>query len=629
MKKTVLFIVCLLFLNIVSMDTLAWLYPEHRKIALLAIQKLTPEQRVIFNKLWAEARIGYEQRLTESVIDTSQSIGPLQLDFASWAAIAGDHSCSPKEMIYSVLHTQWILKVADVAARLDINLRNAKSGSRYTNAIRDSDIKLQRADLDYATRAGSNNVHFLLARQEVDEAFEKYVAACLAKRAPLNALGAYSWFHQSAILKAQRYAENNLSDEQRSKVVLASLADEAFALHFLEDAFAAGHIAGTWGNASLRKGTHDYYNEKGLEVQTWDGNKLVLNGDAYLRAQDAEVAASAVQLSLAQLIAAFTGQLKIVLKEGLGEELIGPDTLDVCKNNFLPEQELNVELVTKVLSTIPIAGLSSGQGELPRFRSELGLFAGASTSLNGSSVLTGFGETQSQSGGIGGLEANLMVGYGLDGVLNQAGDGLIFLQLGWRKDSPSTSQFVNNDQSFPANSVTSMIPGRAAYNVRLRLPFWLVPGDLLLAGPILALLSPKTLQRMAVAAANGGAIPWQSGIGTGMGRFQFVLGRELGVSLYGLTAFGSTADALFVPDAADNLYILSYRSTKYDFPFLEYRPLRSFSQDQSSTLKVQFSFGVDVPYQVRTLAPVGLPPIELRPVWHVTTRIIFNWRHYF
>jgi hypothetical protein len=251
---------------------------------------------------------------------------------------------------------------------------------------------------------------------------------------------------------------------------------------------------------------------------------------------------------------------------------------------------------------------------------------GASTSLNISSVLSGFVKSQDQGGGIGGLEANVMVGYGLDGVLNQSGDGLIFLQLGWRQDAPSTHQFLNLDQNYPATSITSVIPGRSAYNVRLRLPFWLLPGDLLVAGPILAITSPKTLQRMVVAAANGGGIPWQSGIRTPIGRFQFVLGREVGVSLYGLN---STADALFVPDAAGNLTILTYRSTKLDFPVLEYRPLRSFSQDQSSILKLQFSFGVDLPYKVNVIAPLGQPPMELRPVWHITTRIIFNWRHYF
>lgn len=626
MKKTTVPLLFLFFLISVSNNAMAWVYPEHRKIALRAIQKLDAEHRALFELLWADARRGYESRLTLSVIDTTQLLAPTQLDFASWPAIAGDHSCSPKDMLHSVLQSKWILKVADVAARLEVNLNKSKNDSWYTNAIRDSDIRLQRADIDYATRAGLNNVHFLSARHEVDLALEKYMADCLMKGAPLNAVAAYTWFHQSALAKAQRYSDGNLSTAQKSEVVLASLADEAFALHFLEDAFAAGHIVGTWGTTALRKGTHDRYNENGVEIETWEGKRMVVKGDAYLRAQDAEVAAAAVKLSLEQLLAVASGQLRLESDEFLSDSSLAPDTLDVCKNNFLPLRKFAVGLAKEVISKTPIPGLATGEGELPRFRAELGLFAGVSSSLNGSTVFNGFGKTQTEGGGVGGLEANLMIGYGLDGVLNKAGDGLVFLQLGWRQDSPSSNQFVNVDQNFPANSVTSTIPGRSGYNIRLRLPFWLLPGDLLVAGPILAVMSPKTLQRMAVNAVNGGIIPWQSGIGTGIGRFQFVLGRELGVSFYGL---GDTADALLVADDADNLNILSYKSTKFDFPFLEYRPLRSFSEGQASTLKVQFSFGVDVPYQFKVIAPADAPPIELRSIWHLTTRILFHWRHYF
>lgn len=619
-------ILCLLGLMLLLViDGFAWVYPEHRRIALLAIQKMSSEQRKLFDKLWAQARTGYENRLTLQPIDTVQSIPTTQLDFASWTAIAGDHSCSPQGMLNSILYTQWILKVADVAARLEADLKKSKGDSWYTNAIRDSDIKLQRADLDYATRAGSNNVHFLLARHQIDLDLTKYLEDCLAQGAPLNAIAAYTWFHQSALLKAQQYAANDSADQQNASLILASLADEAFALHFLQDVFAAGHIVGTWGNASLRKGTHDYYNEKGVEVQTWDGKKMVVKGDAYMRTQDREVASAAVLQSIEQIIAVANGFLRLEPGTDFAGAQLRPDTLDVCKNNFLPLRNFDRSVARNVLSKTPIPGLASGEGELPRSRAELGLFVGVSTSLNGSNVFSGFGKSQTQSGGVGGLEANLMLGYGLDGVLNRSGDGLIFLQLGWRQDSPSSSQFVNQDRNFPANSVTSMIPGRSAYNVRLRLPFWLVPGDMLAAGPILALVSPKTLQRMAVTAVNGGAIPWQSGISSPIGRFQFVLGREIGVSLYGL---GATADAIFVPDSAGNLYVLSYRSAKLDFPVLEYRPLRSFSQDQSAILKVQLSFGPDVPYKVNVLAPATQSPIQLRTVWHATVRIIFNWRHY-
>ena len=65
--------------------------------------------------------------------------------------------------------------------------------------MRDSVIKFQRVDPAYATRAGSNNVHFLLARPNADTEVSEYLRACLKEGAELNALGAYTWFHISAL----------------------------------------------------------------------------------------------------------------------------------------------------------------------------------------------------------------------------------------------------------------------------------------------------------------------------------------------------------------------------------------------------------------------------------------------
>ena len=97
----VIFTVIILFLSISQLN--AWIYPEHRDIALLAIQKLSPEYRAVLDKLWSDARTGYELRLTEAVIDATQSVEPTQLDFASWPAISGDHSCSSDNLLYNVL----------------------------------------------------------------------------------------------------------------------------------------------------------------------------------------------------------------------------------------------------------------------------------------------------------------------------------------------------------------------------------------------------------------------------------------------------------------------------------------------------------------------------------------------
>jgi hypothetical protein len=628
MRKYARALLLCLFLVANSGSLFAWVYPEHRDIALMAVQRLSPQFRATLEKIWADARRGYDTRLTSLVIDTGQARKPQQLDWASWTAIAGDHSCSPENMMYNVLQTDWIMRVADIAAKLKIDIANAKNNSQHVNAIRNSDIALQRFDPDYATRAGANNVHFLLARATIATKVEEYLGNCFKPGGPLNALGAYGWFHTSAMIKAARYATSKGTPEERSALILSALADEAFGLHFLEDVFAAGHVAGTWGSASVRKGTHDYYNEKGLELTTWNGEHMIETGDAYIRAQDAAVAAKTVQMSLEQLLSVVEGNLVAnVPQDDYAFTSTGSDTFNVCKNVIMRERTFDTTLLETILVNTPVPGLAIGKGELPRFRSELGMFVGVAPAITLFSQTGGFGVNQNHVGGVPSLEVNASFGFGLDGVLNTAGDGLVFAQVGWRQDGASTNHFTNTDPGFPANTLTAAVPGRNAFNLRLRMPFWLIPGDLLIAGPILMLTSPKTLSQMAVRAGNGGLIPWQAGIATPIGRFQFVLGREVGVSFYSV---GKTQDVVLIPSSSNKAIAVGLNSTSFEFPVLEYRASRrSFSQTQSSAVMLQLLGGFDLPGKATVLAPTTEPLPELKTIWRAGIRVLFDFRKYF
>ena len=228
----------------------AWVYPEHRLITALAIQQLSPDKRKILENVWTQIRTGHEDRLSASLINPQYGLDTEVLDLASWPAIAGDHSCSPQQMMDIILMSDWILKVDRIAERLRIDLAQADRQDRTLNAIRNSDIRLQRADLDYATRAGANNVHFLLERNAVTETVEEYFKRCLQEGAPLNALVAYAYFHTRALEKVEQSKGPNLTQEQKSAFLLAALANEAFALHFIEDAYAArscGRYLGFYG----------------------------------------------------------------------------------------------------------------------------------------------------------------------------------------------------------------------------------------------------------------------------------------------------------------------------------------------------------------------------------------------
>ena len=93
---------------------------------------------------------------------------------------------------------------------------------------------------------------------------------------------------------------------------------------------------------------------------------------------------------------------------------------------------------------------------------------------------------------------------------------------------------LSGDQALEATSADivryrpgeAFILGRSAFVVRWRMPFWLIPGDLLAITPVLAFTNPRKLKKMGMQSANGGLIPWQTGIATRVGRFEFVLGRE-------------------------------------------------------------------------------------------------------
>jgi len=611
-------------------DARAWTYPEHRDIVMKALGDLDPERRKVFDALWAAARSKHTARFCARADETTQGKDPKCVDYAAWAAVAGDHSCSSEDML-KTLTSDWMLGVADVAAQLKKDLARSRMRTAKVNALRNSDIRLQRADPDYATRAQSNLAHFLLPRPSVGTTEAGYAAVALTEGATINALATYNFYHVEALEKAHVLSTAPLSPEERAELSLALLADEAFALHFLEDVFAAGHVAGTWGDTSVRKGTHDYYNESGLEVTTWSGERTVLSGDAWMRPEDADRVADLVRKSFEQLVDAARGTVAAELVQAPKPPSRAAATLDVCRTETVPRRLNNAgPLVLDIIRDTPIPMLTSGRGAMPRFRTEMGPFIGFQAGGRAAAVKGGFGPAQEGVGFYGGLEIGARVGVGLEGVLNESGDGLAFVDLGFRQDGSSTNNFGQGANFPEAGDVTAALPARFAYQTRIRLPFWLLPMDLLIATPILIAVSPSTLQSMGVTAANGGVIPWQAGIATSVGRFQFILGREIGVGFFGYT---SGADTRFVlptsPGSATPFTLAELSSIQLDFPVLEYRPFRAFSIDQSSSLVFQLYGAVEIPTRITIISPLDRQQsTSVEEIWSMGFRMAFDWRHY-
>ena len=584
----------------------AWVFPEHHDISALAIEGLDPEHRAQLEKLWLLARTSHEARLCEDVA----SVTPHKdcLDYAAWPAIAGDHSCSARDMLNIVLNAPWILSVSHVSDRLRAQLAAAKRYYQRVNAVRDSNLALQRADREYVSRAISNNAHFLLARPSVSIEPEAYARLALGTTAELNALGTYDWFHLRALELASRIAHSEVSAESRADAVRNALADEAFALHFLEDSFAAGHVAGNWGNSAVRKGTHDYYNEHGVALDSWNGQKFVALGDSFMRQEDEDRTAAAVRDSLAQLLDAFAGKVELTGHRETAAT-IAPEGFDVCHEAHFPivaGPDADIAVMAPIIAETPVPALGAGIGELPRFRAELGPFVGLTTAVRFGALSGGFTTTQNDVSSIGGLEANVRVGVGLEGVLNESSDGLVFGEFGIREQTSSVAT----------------VPGGGAINIRFRAPFWLIPGDIIVLAPVLGFTSKPTLESV-----NGGLIPWQAGIATRVGRFQFVLGREVGISFY----HNGSDNPLVIPSPnlpPSSATRITLSSTQFEFPILEWRLFRRFSLNQTSGLMIQPYVGFDKPTGWSVVSPPGAPSPQLHTITTGGVRVVFDWRHY-
>jgi len=115
-------LVAVLMVAVLPHAARAWVYPEHRQLALSGVQRLDNDRRAVFDGLWQAARAGDEQRLCAAGADYEQGTTPSCIDWAALSAIAGDHSCSSQEMFETARGAPWILQVADVAAQLKEDL---------------------------------------------------------------------------------------------------------------------------------------------------------------------------------------------------------------------------------------------------------------------------------------------------------------------------------------------------------------------------------------------------------------------------------------------------------------------------------------------------------------------------
>jgi len=601
-----------------------------------ALKGLPPDQQQFFATLWTEARSGKEMRYCQEMVSGDGRSAPVCLDLAAWPAIAGDHSCSPDKLVAETLPSDWILKVGDVAAKTKVGLEQAKTRDATLNVWALSNLGLQYVDPEYLSRAQANNGHFLLPRST--NKLDEYMASALAEGAEPNALGLYVYYHLGALGLAQQWAA---ATEPSTRATLARqvLATEAFAIHFLEDTFSAGHVAGIWGSAAERKGTHDYYCEFGLDSPSWSGSPMVMLGDAHMRPQDLKRTADAVALSLGQVFEATrAGSPTARAASAIGaEDVRGAAAYDSCtatRQATATVTDKTLPLVEPVAAKTPIPSRGQNDVHVPHFRQEIGPFVGFSGDLTGGLEFGGYQSGNGDARWYGGAEVEFRIGVGLEALTGSTGAGQAFLGVGYSYETPQNGP---SGSQFAAAGVP-VVPARRGITVRLRVPFYIIPFDLILVAPVLAWASPSAMTNMGIVAASGGLLRYERAFNTPIGAFQLLIGREVAATFYGYAGdrvenIGVAAPGATVPYNSD-LVFLSYRVLSFDFPTFEYRPLREYATNQALTFAIQFGWGVEFPNQVRYVSKLTVPAAtgptpDLATAWMIYMRIHFDTRYYF
>ena len=519
------------------------------------------------------------------------------IDFPMLAAIAGDFSCSPRDLWDVATQAAWLPKILEVSQETERLLAEATSNAQRVDAWHKDHVENFAVDLLYLDRAKDNRGHFAWPR--ATDQLRAYLGDALAPGRPPSSHAFYVLYHAAALRLV--HASRTLTDQkQRRAAVRDALLSEAFALHYLEDSFSAGHIAGRSGGSRARAGTHDYYCENGLEGALWpegrddlcppdvpgaprppcDKNTYLAHGDAFMAERDRVHAAHAVQRSLRDLAFALrwgTPDRTWLFHDGLASlEDIAAPAMDACTGvPSVPEHlgpaadDLDIRYTLRV-TIQPVRSKTGGElleGEpsttLPTFASEMGLFAGVFASAR----LAGGAEVRDPAPSwrmLSKMDAGVEGGVGISGVTTAQSDGLLWLQLGAALDSPAVV----------ADSLAAH-PGRFGVALRVRAPFFAVP---LLEHVFFTLpawfLANLESRRLLARGTESGLLGLARVHTTGLGSFQLVLGREFGFRY------------VLGPDGS--------RSFGFDWPVFEYKPRQWYAGSVSNVFSVQLGAHLDV-----------------------------------
>ncbi len=254
----------------------SWYFPEHALItekglmtAPLTVKKVLSEKykELVEN----ETNLELCPNIDAPFFDITKITQDKCIPYNTLPALASDHSSFPEELKNHLITKNGnslggrIVQGAQDHWKevLALDIKNISEAKRRS-LIRKLDIFLTMVDSDYINRAENHSSHFAPA----DEIYSKVIKDLVQDGRIDNLLNQFIVHH----LRSLQFARlSNQKGKNQNLYRWIAFLEHAFALHFLQDGFASGHIVMfapylTPESNFNRIMRHDYFNRNGLDV---------------------------------------------------------------------------------------------------------------------------------------------------------------------------------------------------------------------------------------------------------------------------------------------------------------------------------------------------------------------------
>ena len=251
----------------------AWYFPEHVVLAKDGVAELAPEVRGVLASAIGRARaeglslcagveVGLDDLPSSAPMNTRMlraHAGADCVPFTALPALAGDHADGPAELravLAGVKGRELVTAAAHEWGRFLAKVRaSPKAPVERMSFVHELDVDFYFLDPGYELRAQRTRSHFVDASRPLYDLVRDVGLAGAVD----NAVGQFLGHHLRSLELA---THGQVAD---------ALLEHGFAVHFLEDAFSAGHLVmtdRTWsrGNTYARR-RHDFFNASGLRVK--------------------------------------------------------------------------------------------------------------------------------------------------------------------------------------------------------------------------------------------------------------------------------------------------------------------------------------------------------------------------